>query len=161
MYKLADYEGIIVKVVRKYTQEVPVRDTDQYSLCLKTFLRCCELHDPTNGKFSTYLWAACCRTCNRAYSNEKKRRARERQWPINRHGRPVDFGTRDHNREAKVDLDKILSTLDARTAAILRSRIAGKTLRAIGKLHGISHERVNQLIRRAKEQILSEFDWTF
>lgn len=76
------------------------------------------------------------------------------------HAEPWDPEADIESAEVKARLDAAIQRLDPRAAAIVRSRLAGETLKACGDPHGLSRERARQIETKSLEcirQALLEF----
>lgn len=137
-------------------------EQDAWSHCHEALLRCVRCFDQGRGlKFVTYFWTALRNVHRRAFRGGAIARTHYVAVRKGMSFREIDISCCDCAVEAVerpfadevLLLRRQLELLPARERNILRRRMRGETLEAIGREVGLSKERVRQVQRLAIEKL--------
>lgn len=104
-------------------------------------------HDPSKGKFSTYLNGAF-RWARIDAARRFRLDLRSAEWNLG--GMEYDPPSAEQDVGARVEAETLLGKLDERARDIVRRVVMyGQTQREAGRAHGVSGERARQIIEKA------------
>lgn len=148
-----DHIGLACMIAMKFTSHRPIEDSEQFGDAMIGLMRAVQTFDPDRGfQFSTYAYHVIKR---QIWTSHRSRR---------KHATSIEKAfledlpdlTDPNDDQRLIDTADMISKmmdcvciLPAREQAVIRARLEGKKLWEVGKLLGVTKERVRQIEQRA------------